>query len=271
MSNLFVKNVKRICLFDTRLGSAAVFWTVVSLLSFSGFSYGQDKTEIPQEDKVAITSAFATNFPQIKVMSVATTPFDGLYEVVLDNNESVFVDKSAQHLLVNAKLLEVKGPGQVVDILEQRKSEGRKELLGNLKEKDAVVFKGKGENTTPLYVFTDVDCGYCRKLHEEVPALQAAGIDVMYFAWPRSGVESVTGKKMHKVWCAKDQQSAMTAAKTGGVIPEASKSCQSPMADQLQAGRTLGVAGTPAIFLESGQQIGGYAKADELLRMIKQQ
>lgn len=235
----------------------------------SNHEQGVDKAQsLTAAQKNEIASKFMAYFPQIKVVEVSETVFEGMFELSLDSGESVFVNKDANHLLVNAKHLKVTGPGQIVDISEQRKSDGRKALLASLNTDDAVIFKGEGKNTTPLYVFTDVDCGYCRKLHEEVPALQKAGIDVMYFAWPRAGMQSNTASKMKQVWCADDQQSAMTAAKTGQPLPEEKSNCNPPIEADFKAGVKLGVAGTPAIFLEDGRQIGGYAKAEDLLKVI---
>jgi len=226
-------------------------------------------SDLPQKQQDSIAQALTDNFPQIKVSNVHQSVFPGVFELVLDNGETVFMNEAGDHLLVNAKLLKVEGPGQIVDVLEKRKSSGRSELIAALDTSKAIVFKGKGENTIPVYIFTDVDCGYCRKLHDEVPALQKAGIDVHYFAWPRAGVKSPTGEKMHQVWCADDQQSAMTAAKSGGSLPKADPNCESPLAEQLQQGLKLGVAGTPAIFTATGQQIGGYATAADLIPLIK--
>jgi len=225
---------------------------------------------VPAADQTKLKQTFSANFPQIKVESVRLSPVPNLYELVLENGESVFSDKTGEHLLVNAKLLEVNGPGQVVDVLETRKSADRKARLAKLDTQDAVVFKGKGATTTPLYVFTDVDCGYCRKFHEEVPELQAAGIDVVYFAWPRAGVTSPAGEVMSKIWCAKDQQAAMTKAKGGSRDATAQESdCTAPIAEQVQLGLKMGVAGTPAVFTTDGTQVGGYVPAKDLIKMLK--
>lgn len=252
------------CLFSRNINR----FVALFLLSLSCVS---SAAPLSEADKEAISAAFTTNFPQINVMSVSDTVFDGVFELLLDNSESVYVNRAADHMLVGAKHLEIKGPGQVVDVTEQRKSVSRKSAIAHLDVKEAVVFEGEGEKTTPIYVFTDVDCGYCRKLHEEVPELQKAGIEVQYYAWPRAGVKSSAGTKMHNVWCAEDQQVAMTVVKSGGSIPAAKEGCKSPLAEQLKLGVKLGVAGTPAIFTESGRQIGGYAKAQDLIKLIREE
>lgn len=105
-------------------------------------------------------------------------------------------------------------------------------------------------------VFTDIDCGYCRKLHSQIDEYNAKGISIRYMAYPRAGVNSATYKTMQSVWCAKDQQKAMTMAKAGDHITETS--CNNKVEDHYQLGNAIGVNGTPALFLEDGSLLAGY-------------
>lgn len=246
------------------------FWLTAIVFMLGVFSSSVRAQSVSDELQAELTAKLTANFPQVKVESIASTVFEGLYELELDSGEIIFMNPAGDHLIVNARVLHVQGRGQVVDLIEQKKAQSRRNMLANLDLSKAVTFKGdrsKGK-TTALYVFTDVDCGYCRKLHEEVPELQAAGVDVHYFAWPRAGLQSQTAEKMHQVWCAEDQQSAMTLVKSSGPLKDAIENCESPLAEHLKVGVKLGVKGTPAIFLESGDQVGGYAAASELLNAI---
>jgi len=116
-------------------------------------------------------------------------------------------------------------------------------------------------------VFTDIDCGWCRRLHTEVPKLTAAGVQVRYYAFPRAGLRSDSAKKYVSVWCSTDQQKAMDSAKAGGV-PEV-KTCENPIADTYALGQQVGVRGTPNIILDDGSTPrAGYIKAEELLNIL---
>jgi thiol:disulfide interchange protein DsbC len=76
---------------------------------------------------------------------------------------------------------------------------------------------------------------------------------------------------MEAVWCSKDRQDAMTRAKAGQPV-EAPKNCDgTPVRAQYELGEALGVRGTPAVFTDSGEQIGGYIPAERLLEVLKQQ
>lgn len=116
-------------------------------------------------------------------------------------------------------------------------------------------------------VFTDIDCGWCRRLHKEVPLLTAAGVQVRYYAFPRAGVQSKSAEKYVSVWCAADQQKEMDSAKAGNT-PE-TKTCENPIAETHNLGQQVGVRGTPHIILDDGSSPrGGYIKANELLTIL---
>ena len=116
-------------------------------------------------------------------------------------------------------------------------------------------------------VFTDIDCGWCRRLHTEVPKLTAAGVQVRYYAFPRAGLNSESAKKYVSVWCSENQQQAMDYAKAGNV--PAVKTCENPISDTYQLGQQVGVRGTPNIILDDGSTPrAGYIKAEDLLSML---
>ena len=101
-----------------------------------------------------------------------------------------------------------------------------------------------------LYIYTDIDCGYCRKMHQEINQLNDAGIAVRYLAYPRSGIGGESYDKAVSVWCAADRQQALTESKAGKLLPSAS--CTNPVADHYRMGEAMGVRGTPAVYLENG-------------------
>ena len=129
-----------------------------------------------------------------------------------------------------------------------------------------IVFAPK-QSKAHVYVFTDVDCYYCQKLHQEVPALEALGIEVRYLAYPRAGIGSDSYQKIASAWCADDPQDSLTILKAGGDIP--SNVCEdNPIAQQFALGSDLGVKGTPALITEAGVLLPGYMPADKLARAL---
>ena len=195
--------------------------------------------------------------PGTTIRAISETGFEGIYQVEIGSDVMYVFTQDDQVLL-----------GQLFDSKKNinYSAEANKRRVGKLmSDLDAskmIVF-GPEDADRYINVFTDVDCGYCRKLHTEVPALNAAGLQVRYMAFPRSGIDSKTYHTMVSVWCSDDQQSALTEAKLGR-YPEAT-SCSNPVSDQYNLGREVGVGGTPTIVTDSGETIPGYMPADALL------
>ncbi len=207
--------------------------------------------------------------PTLPVSSIESSPIKGLFDVGLSTGEWVLVDETGDYLIFGGQVLKVNGPGDMVNLTAEKLAASRVGILAGLDDKDMVIYKADGEKPKEyLYVFTDVDCGYCQKFHQEIPELTKNGVEVRYLAWPRAGLNSATGKKMVQVWCADDQLTAMNQAKTRTKI-SSEKTCDTPITGHMQAGMKMGVSGTPAIFLSSGRQVGGYRSAKDLLSEIK--
>lgn len=190
-----------------------------------------------------------------KVQDVRETPISGLYEVTIDGF-LVYMSADGRYVLQG-------------DIVDRKNSRNITKLavLETINDKNTIVFKPKKKSKYTLTVFTDVDCGYCRKLHQEVPKLTENGVKVRYMLFPRAGEESGSAQKLENVWCAKDQQEAMTLAKQGAELPV--KDCDNPIKDHLEIGRRLGLRGTPFILTGNGSPINGYAQADRLISILE--
>jgi thiol:disulfide interchange protein DsbC len=141
----------------------------------------------------------------------------------------------------------------------------RLEMMKPLEE-NMLVYKAKNEKHV-VTVFTDVSCGYCRKLHSQMSDYNKLGITVRYLAFPRAGVPSANADEMQAIWCAKDPLKAMTDAKAGSKV--AAATCDAKIAEQYALGTTFGVNGTPAIVLEDGNMIPGYQPPEDLLRTLE--
>ncbi|MBH0084981.1 DsbC family protein [Psychrobacter sp. SCQQ22] len=192
-----------------------------------------------------------------KIISAVPTDMDGIYWVTAEGLPPFFADKAGKHI-IQGQIIAV-GQGAPVDISATLVATTAQEALKAVDKKDMVIYPAKGETKAIIYAFTDADCGYCRKLHSEIDDINARGVEVRYLAWPRSQ-ESVP--KMEAIWCSEDRHAAMNQAKIGANIQ--APSCVNPVQEHMALGTKLGVRGTPAIFTEAGQQIGGYLPAAQL-------
>lgn len=216
-----------------------------------------------------ITEQFKKSFPQIQLSDVQQTGVKGIYQVVTSNGELIYASADGKHLFTG-DMLQMGAMG-TVNLSEQWRSTQRVDSLKQLKDKDLVVYPAKGDEKGEVLVFTDTSCGYCRKFHAEIPAINEKGITVKYVAWPRYGVQSPAGQTMANIWCADDRETAMTLAKTNKPVdaPPAGKVCdQNVLQDQINLGQRIGVRGTPAVFTPNGRQLGGYVKAGQLAQQM---
>ena len=202
--------------------------------------------------------------PDIPIEAVNASPLPGIYELTLTGGTVFYGTEDGKYLFAG-DLYEL-GETDLVNLADIGRSAGRRDLMAAVALEDMVVFPADGQTKAVINVFTDVDCGYCRKLHQEVPALNELGIEVRYLAYPRAGVGSPSYAKIVSAWCADDPNGAITELKAGNEIPE--KTCDNPVAAQFDLGREVGVTGTPAIVLEDGRLLPGYAPAADLAASI---
>src|SRR5690606_28260140 len=137
----------------------------------------------------------------------------------------------------------------------------RRELLATIPVEDRIVFAPENPKYT-VAVFTDVECGYCRKLHSEIDEYNREGIAVQYLAFPRMGLGSEDFRKMVNVWCADDRRQALTDAKNDRRVP--TRDCKNPVTMEYDVGQRIGLAGTPLIVAADGTTLPGYLPPKEL-------
>ncbi|OMP37726.1 disulfide bond formation protein DsbC [Stenotrophomonas sp. KAs 5-3] len=192
----------------------------------------------------------------IKVDYIGAAPFPGFREVVV-SGQLLYVSDDGRYLFQSQPYdTRAKGPANSEGLLGYRR-----DLLAKANHGDRIVFAAPNAKYT-ISVFTDIECGYCRKLHQDIAELNRNGISVEYLAFPRMGLGSKDYTDMISVWCAADRRQALTNAKRGGSVP--AKNCTNPVAMQYALGQQLGVNGTPAIFAPDGTQLGGYLPPAQL-------
>ena len=206
--------------------------------------------------------AIAQRFPGVKPEEVKPSPLPGIYEVAM-GADTAYVSANGK-FLINGDLYEIETR---TNLTEVARSTMRRQALSKLDERDMIIFSPAAAKHT-ITVFTDVECGYCRKLHGDIDQINKLGVRVRYMAYPRAGPGSEDWHKMEAVWCSKDRKSAITQAKSGAELK--SPNCgATPVAKQFALGEKLGVNGTPAVFTDSGEYIGGYLPPDKLLEQIE--
>lgn len=254
---------------------------MASMLTLAGCDNAQSRTTT-QSDTVQKTQAATTVAPvakndaqlqqtltanlaksgiTAKITAVTATSMPNIYWVKAEGLPAFFTDATGQYI-VQGDIIKV-GGAKPEHISANLQAQDAKASLATIDKKDMVIFPATGQTKASIYVFTDADCGYCRKFHSEIDKVNALGIEVRYLPWPRS---AQTMPIMEKIWCSSDRKKALTEAKQG--LPINAPTCTNPVRKIYELGANLGINGTPAIFDMDGHQLGGYVPPTDLAKML---
>lgn len=209
-----------------------------------------------EDDYSAVEERIRALAPNATSIAISETPIDGMLMVQI-NGDIVYATSDGKYL-IQGRVIDLETRE---DLTEGAKADIRQEMMGEIDASKQIVFTPE-DPAYELTVFTDIDCGYCRKLHEQVAEYNEEGISIRYMAFPRAGIGSRSYEKAVTVWCSDDQQSAMTSAKAGEEMEPIQ--CDNPVAEQYQLGMAMGVSGTPALLTADGDLIPGYVPPSQL-------
>jgi len=196
-----------------------------------------------------------------KVTQVSNAPLSGFYQ--LESEKGIFYASHDGEYIFSGSLHQFSDG--LLNLTAVRQRELANDQMKGIQD-ELIVFPAKNEKYR-ITVFTDPTCGYCRKLHSEIDQYNALGISVAYAAFPRGGINSEMDKILKNVWCAKDQNKALTDSKNDIAVPNSS--CDSPVDKMYSIGESLGINGTPAIILPNGEMVPGYRPAQQLLQTLE--
>lgn len=229
-------------------------YTILASLVYAGAPVSPEQANVL---KAAVQKAR----PGLAIGEIRSSTVTGLFEVDLGGKDTVYMSADGKYLITGT-MYRVDNK-RFVNIADERMQPMRVQTLAAIKKEDMIIFSPQGKPKSYITVFTDIDCGFCRKLHKEVPQLNAMGIEVRYLAYPRTGVPSPSADKLITVWCSKNRQEALTQMKNGSTLP-AQTCTHNPVATQFNLGNELGISGTPALFTPNGELLPGYMPANEL-------
>lgn len=203
--------------------------------------------------------------PDSKIESIEESVIEGLYKVYFGDLQPLYVSSDGSYFIYGDLYQIDNGSVKNLSLLDANGR--RKEILNAISRNELIKFKAGSEKHS-IYVFTDVDCGYCKKFHSQIDEYNSIGISVNYAAFPRSGIDGSTYQKMVSVWCSDNKKDALSSIKKGSEIDSIFCTDQ-PISRHYNLGQVLGVTGTPAIFMENGSQIKGYIPPEELLKRLE--
>lgn len=229
-------------------------------LGFIGVAVSSDDVPATNQQYQQVQQQF--NLLNLDVKAISESAVSGLLQVFTDRG--LFFSSQDGQFFIDGKIYDLNKRQLLNDRVMQPFI---KQQLASLTDQ-GILYKAKNEKYV-IDVFTDPSCGYCRKLHKDIPAYNDAGISVRYLAFPRGGEQSATFLQMQHIWCSRDSKAAMDTAKKGAKVPAVM--CSNSVKQQYKMGESFGINGTPAIVLPSGQLIPGYQPLPQLLAQLAQE
>jgi len=219
---------------------------------------------LAQQPSVEITEGFKKLAPTASINSSIKTPIKGVSQIILESSsiDDVYYITDDGKYLINGNIIETSSR---INITENSKSAMRKDIVSSFDQNNRIDFFPE-DMKHHVTVYTDIDCGYCRKLHSEMKQFNDLGIGISYLLYPRSGIDSESYNKAVTAWCADDRNHAMTVSQNGVALEP--KQCDNPIEEHYTSGKKVGVKGTPNIVTDSGVLWPTYMSPEALLQRL---
>jgi thiol:disulfide interchange protein DsbC len=237
---------------------ASALLTSIGCLFTSSFASADDV------EYKAIKQTLSRVMPDETGYKISSTPMLGIYEIDFGQG-FIYMSADGKYAL-RGDIIDVH---KNINLTEEKRSQARRDVLAKIDKADMLIYPADKERKHSITVFTDVDCGYCRRMHRGIKEYTSRGIEVKYVFYPRAGRNSASFRKAVSVWCADDSRTAMNRIVLGQSIE--SRTCDNPIAQHMDVADVLGVTGTPTIFLENGKRMPGYVKAAQLQYILDNQ
>ncbi len=208
-----------------------------------------------QADEASIKQNLQKNLPEANIQYVGKTPAKGIYEVVVEGN-LLYTDESGNYLLAG-NLIDAKTR---TNLTEERLRKLYKVNVAAL-PLDLAIKTVRGDGSRKLYVFSDPDCPFCRKLEQEL--LGITNVTIYTFLFPLD-IHPKGAEHAHLVWCSPNQSQAWIDLMTKNKVPAKVSKCSDPILKSVALGQQLRVNSTPTIILQNGERLTGALPRAEL-------
>lgn len=244
----------------------------ISMFMFFAFAAFVTTAQPVALKKPAVPAATTGNVDAIVRAAMAkampTSPIDSIKASVIPGYREVAVGGRVVYVSVDGRYL-IQGSlfdlNTRTSLTESSQAVLRRGMLAKVGPDRRIIFSPANPKHH-VTVFTDIDCGYCRKMHQQIADYNKLGISVEYIFFPRAGIGSDAANKAINVWCSSDRRKALTDAKNDR--PVLNKTCTNPIAADYALGQKMGFDGTPAVYAVDGSQIGGYLPPGDMLATL---
>lgn len=220
---------------------------VLSIFLSIGMAYGQSEQQLKND----LQKKLGAN---AKVRSVSPTPVAGLYEVLVGND--VFYADSTGKYLIQGEIIEL-ATGK--NITEQRQADLNRIKWTDLSPTNAIKTV-RGNGSRQLAIFSDPNCGYCKRLEKSLQQLD--NVTIFTYLIPILGPDSL--QKSKQIWCATDPYKAYIDWMVNGISPSGKSDCSTPLDKNMAFAKSYGITGTPTLFFTDGSRFPGAVQITDI-------
>jgi thiol:disulfide interchange protein DsbC len=213
-----------------------------------------------QNVEAEVRKAMEARYPGIPIESVTKTPMQGIFEVYA-NGTVLYTDKDVNYIIADGRLVDTKTR---TDLTAERLHKLQALPFASLPLNQSFkVVRGNGKRK--FAYFADPNCGYCKKLEQEL--LSVKDVTIHVFLYPILSHDSVD--KARAIWCSKDKAKAWTDWMQKGVVPPApAGNCDTPVDKIVEYGQQKGISGTPTLVFADGSRVPGVMPVEDLNKML---
>jgi len=226
------------------------FLSAAALVGASIFCVGQVNAQTEQI-KSELQKKLGSN---VKVKSVSPGPIAGLYEVIV-GNEIVYTDTAGKYL-IQGEVIEL-ASGK--NITEQRQADLNRIKWTDLNPANAIK-NVRGNGSRQLAVFSDPNCGYCKRLEKSMQQLD--NVTIYTYLIPILSADST--QKSKQIWCSSDPNKSYMDWMINGTAPSGKGDCTTPLEKNLNFAKTYGITGTPTLFFTDGSRFPGAVQITDI-------
>ena len=189
-----------------------------------------------------------------KVKSVSPAPVSGLYEVLVGND--IFYTDASGKYLIQGEIIEL-ASGK--NITEQRQTDLNRIKWSDLTPANAIK-NVRGNGSRQLAVFSDPNCGYCKRLEKSLQQLD--NVTIYTYLIPILSPDSA--QKSKQIWCSSDPYKAYIDWMVNGIALSGKGECSTPLDKNMAFAKTYGITGTPTLFFTDGSRFPGAVQITDI-------
>ena len=226
-------------------------FSTIALVSFLSISIGMVQAQSEQQIRSDLQKKVGSN---TKIKSISPSPIPGIYEVLVEN-EVFYTDANSKYL-IQGEIIEI-ATGK--NITEQKQADLNRIKWSELNPSNALkVVRGNGSRQ--LAIFSDPNCGYCKRLEKNLQQLD--NVTIYTYLIPILSADSA--QKSKQIWCSADPQKTYIDWMVNGIAPSGKGDCTTPVDKNMAFAKTYGIAGTPTLFFTDGSRFPGAVQITDI-------